>query len=568
MDEDAEFREEPSEAQPTPPVATAEALGQVTPTAPPASEEVGGAPRGSKRRQRRWTQRLVWGFGIFFLIVALLAGAGAIYAVYRFHQIKHVKVAHLVAEQPGGPVNILLIGDNCRYCLNGKQASAFGSASQVGGGRADVSMILHLDPKTKQATILSLPRDTFVPIPGTTDANRVDAALNKGPGALVQTIEDDFGITINRYVELNFDSFQGVVNALGGIDMYFPDPVRDYYSGLDVPQPGCYHLNGFQALAVVRARHLYYWVNGVQYYDGLGDISRIRRDHEFLRVLASELIHQDIFNPFKLNSVLGSILPQLTVDSGFGLHEMVRLALEFRGVNPNTVPTDTLPVYVYNAPFYYRGADYGDVVFPTEPLDQQVIDKMLGMSVPQLRPGTTVQVVDGSGLGEGPAFASKLSQLGLKVLSVGSAAPVSSPAESIVYYAPGEISQAEALLAHLEGVVAMGERSLPPGVDLQVVTGSYLEVIGLPAPKAVTTTTPASTTSPASSSTSSSAPASTTTTTTTSPVTATTSPSSEANFPGGIQNVIASHTGLAPWDPRACPPGATAKPLLYNQGPS
>ena len=129
---------------------------------------------------------------------------------------------------------------------------------------SDVVMILHLDPNKKTAAILSIPRDLFVPNARATGANKIDAALVEGPQQLVSAIEEDFGIPIHHYVELNFDSFQGVVNALGGIKMYFPEPVFDAYSGLNVPTPGCHHLNGFQALEVVRARHLQYKGPGVK----------------------------------------------------------------------------------------------------------------------------------------------------------------------------------------------------------------------------------------------------------------------------------------------------------------
>ena len=104
---------------------------------------------------------------------------------------------------------------------------------------SDVVMILHLDPNKKTASILSIPRDLFVPNARATGANKIDAALVEGPEQLVSAIEEDFGIPIHHYVELNFDSFQGVVNALGGIKMYFPEPVFDAYSGLNVPTAGC-----------------------------------------------------------------------------------------------------------------------------------------------------------------------------------------------------------------------------------------------------------------------------------------------------------------------------------------
>ncbi len=101
-------------------------------------------------------------------------------------------------------------------------------------------MILHLNAAKGTVSILSIPRDLFVPERRVADgANKIDAALVEGPSQLVSAIEEDFGIPIQHYVELNFDTFAGVVDALGGIKMYFPEPVFDAYSGLNVQTPGC-----------------------------------------------------------------------------------------------------------------------------------------------------------------------------------------------------------------------------------------------------------------------------------------------------------------------------------------
>ena len=92
--------------------------------------------------------------------------------------------------------------------------------------------------------MLSIPRDTYVPIPGTGSSNRINAAFNSGPSLLVETIQQDFGIPINHVVVANFPGFEGMVNALGGISLDFPYPVRDLYSGLNVTTVGCQTVNG------------------------------------------------------------------------------------------------------------------------------------------------------------------------------------------------------------------------------------------------------------------------------------------------------------------------------------
>jgi LCP family protein required for cell wall assembly len=128
---------------------------------------------------------------------------------------------------------------------------------------------------------MSIPRDTYVHIPGNvpyvSGMNRINAAFNSGPNLLVQTIQDDFGIPINHYVEVNFEGFSNVVNALGGIYLKFKYPVKDKNSGLKILTTGCQLLNGTQALALVRSRDEFYEPSpGVWDYDGMGDWSRMR----------------------------------------------------------------------------------------------------------------------------------------------------------------------------------------------------------------------------------------------------------------------------------------------------
>lgn len=511
------------------------------PTGPGPSARGPRHAAARRRPARRWPRRALIGSIVFVAVLLLVAVAGYGYARYRYGQIHKDKVKGLTAEAPSGTsVNILLIGENCRACLNGKQANAFGSAQQVGGNRSDVTMILHLDPAKHTASLVSIPRDTFVPIPGTTNANRIDDALNKGPSTLVKTIEDDFGIPINHFVGLNFDTFQGIVNSLGGITLDFPDPVKDAYSGLNIPNAGCHHLNGFQALAVVRARHMYYNQNGVWYYDPTGDISRIHRDHEFLKVLAAELKPR-LHNPLTVNSIIGSVAPDLQVDSNFSMHELISLALDYRSTNPNNVPTVTLPVFEVPGNFAYRGASgYGSVVFPVGPSDWNTVYSKLGITVPSLPAGTTVTVLNGSGVpGQGAQVADALKGLGATVTAVGNATIASSPAETIVYYAPGHRQAAEALLPHLSGNTVMGELpSLSSGSQLEVVTGTYLSV----AASSSTATTP-----------SSSAP-----TATAPPTTA--APSASSN-PVPSVDVTPATEALPSYDPRACPAGTPVTPV-------
>ena len=188
-------------------------------------------------------------------------------------------------------------------------------------------------------TVLSIPRDLFVPNARATGANKIDAALYQGTepardGDRGGLRDPDPAL---RGAELR--QLRNVVNALGGVSMYFPEPVFDAYSGLDITTTGCIHLNGIQALQVVRARHLQYKGPGVTTTDpnywpqeAQSDLARIRRDHEFLRVLAAAVKAKGLGNPITDQQLVAGVAGQLTVDSGFSASDMISLVLGYHNV--------------------------------------------------------------------------------------------------------------------------------------------------------------------------------------------------------------------------------------------
>jgi LCP family protein required for cell wall assembly len=437
------------------------------------------------------------GRGAFWALVGLLvlavvgAGASVGYYEYRNHQLRHEHVGGLVNEVPGQPINILVVGNNSRCVLNPAEASHFGSCSEVGGARSDVTMVVHVDPTRDFVSVLSIPRDLFVHIPGFANPAigrvsyaKIDGALNLGPQALVETIEQDLGIPIQHYVSLDFDTFQNVVNILGGVRMYFPTPVYDKMSGLNIKQPGCQMLNGAQALALVRSRMMYYkGQDGSWDYDGNGDISRIQRVHEFLRVLASS-VRPRITNPFTANALIGSVLPQLQVDQNLSLGEMAALAWHFHSYDPNKVPQYTLPSTPISS-YYFEGGGFGSVVFPVQPADSQVIAEFLGLSSPlgaEVSPSSiSVAVVSGTGsYSQAQQVAAALTQEGFSVVQVGSRPVNATPLETTVYY-PNDATRAKAerTLLSLAGTAIMAQdaQQVVAGADVTVVVGTQSEVI-------------------------------------------------------------------------------------------
>ncbi|HLI72927.1 MAG TPA: LCP family protein [Acidimicrobiales bacterium] len=486
---------------------------------------------------------------VFGAVIVVLIGAVFAYAEYRNHQISRVAVNGLQAQPPSGVENLVLVGSTSR-CELKQQNPVFGLCSQgVNGVNSDVVMILHLDPNRHTAAILSIPRDLFVPNARSTGPNKIDAALAQGPQQLVHAIQQDFGIPIQHYVELNFDSFQGVVNALGGIDMYFPEPVYDAYSQLNVPTAGCRHLNGFQALAVVRARHLQYKGPGVTSnnprtwpQDPESDLSRIRRDHEFLRVLASAVSKRGLGNPITDNDLVGAVAPQLHVDSTFSLGDMLGLVLTFHGVNAASAPQQTMPVMVDpSLAYYFQGYDYGSVEFASQPNDMQIVQHFLGTSATNdtmsnkalpSRGSIRVSVLNGTGhSGQAGQTSSALQALGYNVVGAGDTRSSSTPSETIVYYnSSNHLAEAEQVMRSLSGAVALGMGPTADGADVTVVTGSNFSV-----------STPATPRGGSSSSASSQAGTSSTGTS-----------SSGTHASSQLAAPTSSNEPLAPFDPRSC----------------
>ncbi len=531
----------------------------------------GGPARTSVRRRRRRPRWILWtsvGFGsVVILVVAALV---AVY-LYLGGLAKTIPVKHL---QSGN--NILLVGSTDRCSLKHPNL-AYGLCSQgVTGINSDIVMIAHLGANGK-VSLLSIPRDLFVPNARVgNNANKIDAALYNGPSQLVAAVEEDFGIPISHFIELNFDTFANVVDAVNGIDMYFPRKIFDAYSGLNIERPGCYHLDGIHALQVVRARHLqiqYSAADGTNPrnwpQEPLSDLARIRRTHEFMRVVAAKLLGTGIGDPFHDFNLASTLLPDLTVDTGFGAHQMVSLALQYAGTKISQVPQLTYPIVLNQTGSYtYQGIPgYGDVEFPIQPGGWQTVDQIFGVN-PSQSPWTGkalplpgafhISVENGTGLSNQAAIvAQALGHKGFSVNQTGNRAAVGTPEETFVWYGgpppPAEGNWKSASLAAalrvmtvLQGPVTLGYNpamvtqhdmvTIQTGSDLSIATRNWT------APTTTTTTSTTTTTLAGGS-------------TTTSTVKVT--PSTVLDPPGvKTDNKLSAPSftaqPLAAWDPRAC----------------
>jgi LCP family protein required for cell wall assembly len=531
----------------------------------------GGRHRLSPRSRRR--RRARRGIVIGLAVLLVMVGGGLGYVYYVTHDLNRVDVrglsGTLTTGQEAGTENILMVGSTSR-CALAHQNLAYGLCSQgVNGVNSDVIMILHADPQHHRLALLSIPRDLFIPNARSTGANKVDAGLFQGLTQLVSAVEEDFGIPIQHAVSLNFDQFANIVDALGGINMSFPMSVFDASSGLNVQAATCVHLDGTQALQVVRARHLQYKSSTTtseyaQYWpqENLSDLARIRRDHEFLRVLGAAVAKQGLGNPLTDLNLINSVKSDLTFDQSWSVDDMANLVLDFHSVSVNSVPQLTLPVAVVTDPdgagggLVYRGGSYGDVEFPQQAQDQSAIDQVLGIgsNVDSMTgdplpapPSVTVSVMNGSGAyNQATDTGSALTALGFHVVGVGDSNPTGDVAETVVYYgshSPPVEAAAETVARSMTGAVIMAydPGQVADGAQVTVVTGSQFAVTTPPVPTTPTT---------------GSVSGSTSTTPSTTPATSATA--------AAIATPSPPTSNLQPWDPRSCPAGAAPTAPVAN----
>ena len=434
---------------------------------------------------RRWPRRTLIAANAVVLCLLLLGASTFAYVDWRFSQVKRVVVAGLVPTGSGGqspaggaaPMTILLVGSDTRNLGKGGNA-AFGSGSQVIGQRSDTIVLARVVPATGRVALLSIPRDLLVPIAGL-GTTRINAAFGGGPDLLIKTIEQDFGIDINHFAVVNFNTFIQVSDAVGGVYQYFPTPARDLFSGLTVTRPGCFLLKGFQALAFVRSREYQYLLNGKWQYQLVpeSDLARIQRQQAFIKLALKKVERVALSDPFALNRVVSGLTRSVVVDSKFRASDLIHLALTLRRANASGIPNWTYPTV--------NSAVVAGALDPQPSLDQAVVQEFLSYGMPKqttaqavqgaspvLGPSTVdVEVLNGSGVsGQAGRAAGALRADGFKVTSTGNAASFAHTA-NVIEYGAGGTAAARLLQARIGGGATMQEVPSLSGDHLVLVTG-------------------------------------------------------------------------------------------------
>ena len=254
------------------------------------------------------------------------------------------------SSEPNTPENILVVGTDTRT----GQGRAYGTTVDSSGyGHSDTAFLLHISADRKSAFAVSIPRDSWVVRPGCRADGTTDGTLTPpgrfntafavgGRNCVIAVVKYLTGVPVNHFVEVNFLGFEAIVNALGGVDICtthaISDPVRRTStgfvgSGLELPK-GNVHVNGTQALALVRARHI---------GDG-SDLSRIDRQHQFMSAVIRQATSAGLItDPVKLYDVLSKVAQSLTVDAGLTGDALQEFLLSLQGLKPSAIRFYTVP---------------------------------------------------------------------------------------------------------------------------------------------------------------------------------------------------------------------------------
>ncbi|MFI8367135.1 LCP family protein [Streptomyces sp. NPDC085466] len=279
--------------------------------------------------------------------VLVLAGAGLGYVYLKLDgNIQGVDInAQLGTDRPknvdNGSMDILVLGSDSRSGDNG----AYGK--DEGGARSDTAMVLHVYEGHKEASVVSIPRDTLVDRPACADGQGTEvpgdsrAMFNTayevgGPACAVKTVEAMSGIRMDHYIEVDFTGFKKLIDTLGGVEITTTQAIKDSKSHLDL-EPGTHTLDGEQSLALVRTRK--------SVGDG-SDLGRIQLQQAFMKAFIEQL--KDVgagTNPKKLLDLADAATKAITPDSELdSVQELMGFAQGLTGISADKVHMVTLPV--------------------------------------------------------------------------------------------------------------------------------------------------------------------------------------------------------------------------------
>ncbi|MCA5892781.1 LCP family protein [Isoptericola sp. NEAU-Y5] len=338
---------------------SAQSAGRMPPPAAPGRAAGGKDGHGGFRVRKGRVAGLV----LVLVLVLLLAWPVGL-VLWANGKIQHVEALSGASNTPG-----------TTYLIAGSDERGTGSVSDDGtsGARTDTIMVLH-KPTSGPTALISIPRDTYTPIPEH-DPNKINAAFAwGGPPLLVQTVEGLTGLTVDHYAEVGFGSVEELVDAVGGVELCYDDDVDDPKSEL-VWEAGCHPADGETALAFSRMR----------YSDPKGDIGRAERQQQVVAAVAAKVVKPGVLlNPANQVRLIDAGTGAMAVDENTGIVNLGQLALAFKGATGPEGVTGTPPIA---DPGYNPGNGVGSSVL----LDEETVGQFWAdVRDGNLEPGSTV----------------------------------------------------------------------------------------------------------------------------------------------------------------------------------
>lgn len=473
---------------------------------PPSPAPAGVTASRGPGRKRRAAKLIVRSLAVL-LAVVVAGGTLAVYLKYRaaWDGIARVDVSGDLDAKNRPPVdphaeNILLIGSDSRVGVNGSIGGSGGGAA-IDGARSDTVILVHIAPGAHQVVVVSIPRDSVVPIlhctpeggtSGQTAAPSYDVEqVNStyaygGPGCLWETVEQTTGIHINDFIELTFNGFEQVINQLGGVNVCLPEAVQDPLSNLNL-SAGVHHVYGPEALAFWRTREDL----------GMGtDPQRIQRDQFLMASLFQGIEHSSLLkSPTTMLSIIDTLTSHQDVvtDSGLTPGAMLRIGEDLRGIKGDSVQFVTVPwtTFTGNAQWISssESAGSGNVnwvqwvqpqansLFSAIAHDTTLPKSTKSPSTPAVETispsDVQVQVQNGtSRRGLATSTSTSLIQLGFDVVGSPTDAAVSTYTKSVIeYQSAADLPAAQTLAQYLDNVTLQPDSNLT-GSAVQLILGS------------------------------------------------------------------------------------------------
>jgi LCP family protein required for cell wall assembly len=297
------------------------------------------------RSKRRWGRVLA-----LSVLIGLLPTCGAILggAVWLDTSLRREPALTDYPDRPaaGRGTNWLLVGSDSRQGLSPEQQQDLATGGDIGSSRTDTILLIHVPEfgSSTPTTMVSIPRDSYVPIPGH-GTDKINAAFATGGGSLLtRTVEQATGLHLDHYAEIGFSGFAEIVDALGGVTVCLNAPIEDPLAGVDLPT-GCKQLDGRNALGYVRTRDT-----------PRADLDRMVNQRQFMTALLHRTSSPAVWlNPWRWYSVPRAAAGALTVDQGDHIWDLARLGWALHGSTTTmTVPigeftnTDAGSVVVWN----------------------------------------------------------------------------------------------------------------------------------------------------------------------------------------------------------------------------